>query len=377
MRSSAFDNCHVKFWVGVLMTAIHGGDIYRNKIQYDFSVSLNPLGCPEEMEAAIEGAATRIMEYPDPGQESVKSHIASCFGVNPENVICTNGASELFAAIVRMTDPKEALIAAPSFYGYEYALGMAQDCSIERYFLTEENDFELKADFLEKITEATDIVFLCNPNNPTGKAVDEGLLYRILEKCMHYDTCLVVDECFLELCEGAVSIKDKIFCYDRLIVAKAFTKLFGIPGVRLGFALSAAQTTERIKRQLPEWNLSVFAEAAAVSGCMILGDTFKTKDPDIIASGYIAKSLRIIQEEKSYLTGGLTELGIKVFSSDTCFILFKAREGLYEALTERGILIRDCSNFEGLDKGYYRVAVKDRQCNKALLDAIREIINGT
>ena len=358
------------------MTAIHGGDIYRNKIQYDFSVSLNSLGCPEEMEAAIECAASRIMEYPDPGQESLRKQLSLCYGVNPENVVCGNGASEIFAAIVRAVRPKRALIAAPSFYGYEYALGMIEGCTIDRHYLTEENDLELKADFLEKITQQTDIVFLCNPNNPTGKAIDEGLLFRILEKCMHFDTYLVMDECFLELCRGAISVTERIFSYDRLVVVKAFTKLFGIPGVRFGFCLSSAETACSIKRQLSEWNISVFAEAAAQSGCRILGDALRTKEDDACSLDYLEKSLKAIEEEREFISQELRGLGLTVFSSDTCFVLFKAIENLYDALIEKGILIRDCSNFEGLDKGYYRVAVKDRQSNTVLTEAIREILNG-
>ena len=347
------------------MTGIHGGDIYRNKTEYDFSVSLNPLGCPDSIIDAMKHAMSCVTEYPDLYQEKPRAALSKAYGVNPGNVICTNGASELFSAIVRMVSPKTALIPAPSFYGYEYALNMPGDCRIKRHYLPEENGFELKADFLDDITEDTDIVFICNPNNPTGRSIDPGLLHRILEKCMHYDSYLVIDECFLELCEGAESMTQQIFGYDRLIVAGAFTKFFAIPGVRLGFALADAATIERIKEQLPEWNISVFAEAAAVEGCSLLKTDFSQKTKEVI------------KEERAYLAGELEGLGLKVFSSDTCFILFKTDKEIFAPLSERGILIRDCSNFKGLKKGFYRAAVKDHGSNEVLIKNLKEILNGT
>ena len=355
---------------------IHGGDVYRNKIEYDFSVSLNPLGCPDEILDSMKGAAVKVQQYPDPLQEEVREKLAGSFGVNPENIVCGNGASELFAAIVRMVRPKTALLPSPSFFGYEYALEMMPECRIIRHYLKEEEGFALRADILEDIDGDTDILFLCNPNNPTGRSIDPGLIHRIIEKCMHNDTYLVIDECFLELCDNAQSMAQQIYSYDRLIVVKAFTKLFGIPGARFGFAMAEAGTTERIKAELSEWNISVFAEAAAKEGCKLLGKISLEEDGDE-PSDFLRNTMELIGTERKFLTGELEALGLRVFSSDTCFILFKTDAEIYAPLLNRGILIRDCSNFRGLEKGFYRVAVMDRISNEVLIKNLKEILNGT
>ena len=148
--------------------------------------------------------------------------------------------------------------------------------------------------------------------------------------------------------------------YDNLIIVRAFTKIFAIPGVRLGYLVSSNQRMlEKIKRHLPEWNISCLAEAAGVA-C--------TKE-----TAFIERTVKFVESERQYLTTELEKLGFQVYPSRTNFILFYSEQEFYERLLERGIMIRDCSNYRGLKKGFYRVAVKSREDNDKLLKVLGEL----
>ena len=345
------------------MKNIHGGDIYNNQIKLDFSVNLNPKGCPRELSDAVANAVSRIGEYPDTWQNEARAQLANYNGLEPANVICGNGASELFMAIVRMIQPKCGLVLAPSFYGYEYALNAAKGCVIRWHSLNEDEDFSLNSVILEELTGDVDVFFLCNSNNPTGRIVDSELLTQIIRKCEEQDIWLVLDECFVELSKTAVSMAQKVNEYRKLIVVKAFTKLLAIPGIRVGYALSDKENIGLIRKNLPEWNLSVFAEEAVITGSKLLMD-----------SSFISDTHEIISKEKAYLENELKRLGIKVFTSEGSFLLVKAEKDIYTALLEKGILIRDCSNFVGLSKGFYRIAIKNNEENKAFIESLGEVL---
>ena len=154
---------------------IHGGDIYGNKIEYDFSVNINPNGCPPSVLEAVQSSLNNISHYPDPEQRLSRMSIAELEGVTPQNVFCGNGASELIMAVVRAVNPSKALIVSPGFYGYRHALNSVKALEVKEYFLKAEYNFELKEDILEFITNETDILFLTNPNNPTGKNINQTL----------------------------------------------------------------------------------------------------------------------------------------------------------------------------------------------------------
>ena len=148
--------------------------------------------------------------------------------------------------------------------------------------------------------------------------------------------------------------------YDNLLLVRAFTKIYAIPGVRLGYLLCSDRSIlGKIKRQLPEWNLSVFAHAAG-SVCAK-------------QSAFITETIDYVKGERQFLTDNLRQMGLRVFPSDANFILIHSNIPLYESLLGHGILIRDCENFRGLSKGYYRIAVKSRKENETLLKVLGEL----
>ena len=345
------------------MSYEHGGNIYKNNIDLDFSVSLNPLGCPKEVKEAVTGAADRIFCYPDPAQNAVRSDLSELCGVGADNVICANGASELLMALVHMVKPGKALLISPSFYGYEHALKSEGDCEIIRYVTEAGKGFSVESDVIDLLTDDIDMFFLANPNNPTGKLLDSDLLLRIADICEEKKIFLVIDECFLRLSDGGSSMAEYAVKHDMVMVVDAFTKILAIPGVRLGYGISSAHNIKRLEKVLPEWNVSVFAEAAAHAGCTLLK-----------GSSFQSDSVKLIINEREFLKRALTELGFMVFDSDTLFFMFYTKRDIYEPLRDKGILIRDCGNFESLSCGYYRTAVRSHEENVRLVDCLRTMV---
>lgn len=341
------------------MKGIHGGDIYRNHVKMDFSVNVNPLGIPEAVEAALYEAVENCSKYPDILAEKLKRAVSGMLTVPKENLLLGNGASELFMAIIHGIKPKKIVIPVPSFYGYEYA-ARAADGEIVYYETKEENDFCLQEDFLSVLKEDVDLLFLANPNNPTGNLMSREALSNVLEHCKDKEIDVVLDECFIEFCGQECSILQEIEMFPNLILVRAFTKIFTIPGVRLGYLVcSDPLLLEKIGRQLPEWNTSVFAQTAGYQCAM--------------QTAFVRKTAAYIEKERHFLETGLKQAGYKVFPGKANFLLIYYEQPLYDSLLEKGILIRDCENFRGLSKGFYRIAVKSRKENEALLSAIGEL----
>ena len=344
------------------MRMIHGGEIYDKKIEYDFSVNLNPCPCPESVKQAIIKAADRTEYYPDIYQRSFRNAVAAAENLKPENILGTNGASELLTSLIRYLEPEKVLLPEPSFFGYRHALNMLKNCSVESYCITEDNDFILDEGILNKITCETDVLILANPNNPTGKCIDDPLLEDIVKKCADTGTALIVDECFLNISTSGVSIKRFIEKVPRIFVVDSYTKLFSLPGVRIGYCMAGEEDIRNLRQYLPEWNLSVFAEKAGIAGAEALKNT-----------DFLNDSLEIIQKERDELYKGLQSTGVRYFESDSVFILIKSDKDLYNSLLKRGVLIRDCSNFNRISKGLYRIAVKDPESNRALIQELKRI----
>lgn len=378
----------------------HGGDWYDFCKEHgyrplDFSISLNPLGISEKVRDALHKHVDMPASYPDIHNKDLlkavcayenaagiysSSHEISSEGstdvvrtsVDANQVVFGNGAAELIFRICEVIKPKKSLIVSPGFSEYEAAL-TSKECSITRCTLSEDNNFSLKADFLNSITNDLDIIFLCNPNSPTGSLIDKKLLDRIASRADLCGVTLVVDECFIDLCtRPADSLVVNIKNYQNLIILKALTKSHALAGLRLGYALCSSQeTADKLRQHSRDWPLSSFAQ---VAGAAALEDC-----------EYLQISREIISRERVRLEVELTNLGFTVFPSSANFILFKeslgesasARQGtrtnLSTLLRNKGILIRDCSNFEGLGVGYFRVAVKTEEENEQLIRAFREI----
>lgn len=364
---------------------MHGGNIYGNEIEYDFSVNLNPLGPPDAVREALAAALNHVEEYPDPEYRELRRALANYRQLAEEQLVLGNGASELIPGIIRALAPKTCMVTAPCYSGYETALkAAAPSCRIHRIFLREEDDFTLPENICQEIAHVKpDLLILTNPNNPNGKRISANRLREIAGACRTAGTVLLMDECFLALSGGDVDslihrIGEEGLPPTRIgeeglpstVVLRAFTKTFAIPGVRLGYAVCSGSLAARIQRELPEWNLSVFAQYAGLAALEAAAP--ETVPPG--TSGYLAASVEMIAREREYLTAELKKLGLRVFPSDANYILFQSRDReLHRKLLDKGILIRDCRDYHGLTAGFYRTAVRTYRENTALLRCLRNI----
>ncbi|MBR1555387.1 MAG: aminotransferase class I/II-fold pyridoxal phosphate-dependent enzyme [Oscillospiraceae bacterium] len=338
----------------------HGGNIFANPVEYDFSANLNPLGLPESVRQAVFDNSDLWEHYPDPYCIDLRKAISEHENYPAEKIICGNGADDLLYRIVQAFRPEKALICAPAFGEYRKALTENQ-CSITEYLLDEKNSFLLTESFLNALTPDTDMLILCHPNNPTGRCIPAELLGRIAEICNDNKILLLCDECFLDFVPNGISIRN--FMHENIIILKAFTKIYAMAGLRLGYALTGSPEHARKIQQTGQfWSVSAPAQTAGIS-------VLKEKN-------YLEKTLKLIQQEREFLQSSFSELKIKYYPSDANFILFRAETNLKTKLLSEKILIRECSNYTGLDDTYYRIAVRNHQENQVLISALRRCLHG-
>ncbi len=339
----------------------HGGNIYKYKNDnlIDFSANINPYGIPLSVKQAMYNSIDLCVHYPEPNANELKNVLALKYNLKAENFFCSNGAAEIFYRLANVIKPKSALITAPTFSEYENAL-LTVNCEIKHHFLLKENEFNLTYDILNDLNNNIDICILCNPNNPTGKIINTDLMHKIIKKCNENNIYLVVDECFLDFTEKQSSV-----LYNKsnnLIVVKAFTKMYALAGVRLGFCVSYnVNLINSLSAFGQPWNTSVIAQQAGLAALKL--NDYPTQ---------IARKIKILRD-KLYLD--LEQLNLTVFYGQANYLLFYTSDfKLHEKLLKHNILIRNCENYIGLNKGYYRVAVRTEHENNKLIKAIKEVL---
>ena len=320
-----------------MMQLVHGGDWVGYRAQYgqdalDFSANVSPLGLPEGVAKAITAALATADRYPDPLCRALRAKLAVHEKVPMEHILCGNGAADLIFRLVWAAKPRTALLPAPTFAEYAAALETA-GCTVRRHFLRESEDFAVTEAFISAVDEDTDMVFLCQPNNPTGQLTPLALVEALLRRCERCGALLVVDECFLDfLPEGeGLSAKHLLKNSKKLIILKAFTKLYGMAGVRLGYCLcSDTELLARMRAAGQPWAVSSLAQAAGIAA---LDET-----------EYVAKVRALIEAQRPVLADGLRALGLRVIEGRVNYLLFRAPEALGEALRRKGAVLRSCGN---------------------------------
>lgn len=186
---------------------------------------------------------------------------------------------------------------------------------------------------------------------------------RISAKCRETGTFLVVDECFLDFVEGGSERSARQFLSDNSAILKAFTKIYAMPGIRLGYALfGSSEAAEKAASTGQAWSVSTPAQAAGFAALRL--------------DGYVEKTVEIVSTEREFIQNGLRSLGLEYVPSEANFILFRCGLPLDELLSQRGIALRNCENYDGLEPGWFRTAVRLREENALLLAALREVLNG-
>lgn len=376
----------------------HGGDIYSYSQIRDFSANINAQGMPESVREAARAAVDASLHYPDPAYRSLRYALAEREGVDDSQIICGNGAAELMFSLAAARRPGSAFLAVPSFFEYEQAL-TAFGCRIDYFCLRESEGFVLKADFLEAIPEGTEMIILGNPNNPTGRLVSGEILKSLFAICQERHIFLVLDESFFDFLteedrgktlDGVSELREM----KNLFLLKSFTKMYGMPGLRFGYGIcSDTALLDQMRSMMQPWNVSVPSQMAAEAAADEISFAKKTA----------ADTARNRQEMKRRME----ECGYRVYDSNANFLLFQdeidlsgagneAEEKLHgtvrkesmkecqnaghgrctlqEFCLQHGFLIRDCSNFPGLSRGYYRICVRGHEENELLLAVLRKAV---
>lgn len=329
----------------------------------DFSVNINPLGIPKTVKQQLSKLSDIAGVYPDTDCKYLSSCIAEKYNINADTILCGNGADDLLYRLVFALKPKHAVIIEPTFEEYNRALELV-GCEVRHYMTKAENNFVLDEGILSAIQSDCDILFLCNPNNPTGQLIEPQLLSKIIKLCCDKNIILFADECFMEFIPDweKYTIKTIASKSNNIIVTDAFTKTYSLAGFRLGFCISGNQKLlSDMKLYGQDFAVSTPAQLAGISA---LAD-----------SSYMQNTYGIISQERKYLLSELQRLPIEVYPSYGNFLLLKTEyKNIYQRLFEKGIKVRDCSKFYGLGSEYCRIAVRLHDENITFIKVLNEIL---
>ena len=344
---------------------VHGG---RNSLQgtdpqvIDFSSNVSPLGTPLAIKKILKKNIENIQHYPDLNSSAVISSLKKYTKLEKSNLIVGNGAIEIlynfcFAFLTKKT---RVLIPVPTFQEYETAAKL-HECRIS-YFKTMDLAENLDV-FISKIPR-DGCVFVCNPNNPTGRLLSKGQMLQIVRRAEELSTTVFVDECFIEMVpESNESVISYVKKHANLFVLRSLTKSFALPGIRIGYAAASKDAIEILRKIKIPWSVNSLAQDAA--NCALENRS------------HLTRSNSVIRRELDYLINNIGRLdGFDCISSSTNFILLKTTKNstlLQKKLLEKKILIRDCKNFRGLDNHYVRIAVRSHKDNLKLVRALGKI----
>lgn len=330
----------------------------------DFSANINPLGPPEWLRACISGSIGSLVHYPDPDGQSLVEAACRRYGVTAEEVLIGNGSTELFYLLPTALKVRQALIPVPSYVDYVNAARIA-GLTVHTLPMSAEEGFTIDFDHLEvalkEMADTSVMVPLGQPNNPTGRTFDPRRLRQLADRFP--STTFIVDEAFGDFVENFDSLT--INRPHNVVVMLSLTKIFAIPGLRLGLAVASPSIVQKVKALQPPWSVNTIAQ--------------KVGETALLDTEYIRQSRTAIAALRTTLHSQLAEIpSLTVFPGEANFLLARCNQGSMDAgtlaggLLKRGVAIRVCDNFEGLDEHYFRVAVRLEPENRRLVDALRQ-----
>ena len=356
----------------------HGGDVWGLARKYnipleevlDFSGPINFLGPAPRAVEAVKQYAKLIKFYPDPNPVELKTEIAKYVGDNiaASNIILGNGSIELIYMITEAFPCNfKAIIPVPSFTEYEKA---ALRVGGEPVFVNLPDNFALDVQSVKNaVTDDTRIVSICNPHSPSGTFYSKETVLELVEFCCKKDIIVSVDENYIEFAEKGQDNTMAGYAkkYANLFIIRSVTKFYGMPGIRFGYGIATESLIDMLQTVRQPWSINSLAGYATLAA---LKDTV-----------FIENTKRTIAEERAKFVKMLSELGgLHVFPSETNFLLVKILNSkftsamLKEKMAKKGVLIRDCSTFVGLDDSYFRVTVRSSRENLTLIENLRELI---
>ncbi len=352
----------------------HGGNVWKLAREQginpadiiDFSANINPLGLPSWFTSLINRELPFIVNYPDPESTSLVEAIAKDQHVEKEQVIVGNGSTEILYAIPKIFAFKKAIIPVPAYIDYKKAvMRTGIDIEIEEIFLKEDDGFYPDISLLEKALTRDSIVFICHPNNPTGLLWDIDAIYTVARK--NPSSLFVIDESFGGFVANFKSMTR--YLMENVLVLVSFTKLFAIPGLRLGYALGSKKLVSRIRDLMLPWSVNTLAQKVGEAAI---------KDKD-----YVDRTRSYVRQERKRVYEALSRKDIfTVYPGKANFLLVRiddrrlSASTLSQRLINHGIAIRSCKNFTNLDDRFFRIAIKKENENDILLDKIESVVSG-
>lgn len=355
----------------VNINSVHGADINSAAELYgleadkiiDFSSNINPF-IVDSMDKIVVAGVGSLQKYPDIKYRRLRKNIADYLGVDDSQVIPGNGATEIIYLLMRNLSGRLAII-NPTFSEYRKGAEIAS-LSVVDFVMDWKKDFKLDLDEIYRRKDEFDSIFICNPNNPDGSVRE---IKKLLEFAEKEGKLLIVDETFIEFADSEKdrSLVNMVEKSKNLFIIRAVTKFFGIPGIRLGYGISSnRELLQKMYDEKEPWTINSFADSAS---------DFIFKEEE-----YIRKSKEYFSKERICMINEINKIdGIKAFNSDANFILVRFENknvlDVKENLLKRaGLLIRDASNFIGLDSSFARVAIKNHEQNTVFVDAIRSVL---
>ncbi len=333
----------------------------------DFSENCNPSGPPEAIQTSWNGLLPAITRYPDPNGEPFRSAVAAFHRIEAAQLILGNGAAEILSLIANQYRGKRAILVHPTFSEYEATLTVA-GAHITHVQASEENGFALPVDELKSAMETADVLYICTPNNPTGVLPDRSELVALIQHAATVSCDVVLDEAFIDWVDETLSFIPEIENYPNVIVVRSMTKLYAIPGIRLGYAVAHPDRIDSLKQSAPHWNINAMA-AQLGAICLQQAD-------------YREHSIQQAVEERLKMTAFLIAKGCKVIDSVANFILFqppvhRAASDIFIHLLNQGIVIRHTENFKGLNGRWLRIGMKSAAEMDLLRNALAPLLDKT
>jgi threonine-phosphate decarboxylase len=362
-----------------MLAAVHGGDVDEVARVYgvstdrliDFSANINPIGPPmRALSRLAREAADRdlLTRYPDPDYTELRHTLAAALHVPATAVTVANGSVALIGAIIRAIAPRVCLLATPAFAEYPRAL-RASGCRVRRVPLDAARGFELDSDALIDVLtkERPAMCTLTNPHNPSGALTRRPQMLRVLERAVRTKTHLVVDEAFMDYVPAETLLADAARS-ERLVVLRSLTKFYGMPALRVGYAVSTPRMAVRIAAQLPPWPVTTAAASAAAEA---------VQDHE-----YARRTVVSNAEQRRWLSQALGTIGVTVYPSAANFVLLRlpataptSTQLRARLIADAGVIVRDCRSFDGLSSGrYLRIAVRQRDENERLVRALGSML---
>jgi len=362
-------------WLG------HGGDWVTFAERYpeqvangiDFSANINPLGPPAAVRHLWKELIPFLSRYPDPRQRRLREQLAEKHGVSPQMLLVTNGGAEAIDLLVRAIRPARVGVIEPCFSEYRQAAARAGAEVVRRMVPDSAEGFAIPYSLAEQLIREVDLLVLGNPNNPTGALWERSQLLALAEQAGRRNCHLLLDEAFLDFLpqEEHLSMMAAVPRLPNVAVVRSMTKMYAVPGLRLGYLAANRRLAERCRQLQPPWSVNGIAEQI---GRLLVQD-----------EDFVRRTRQWLAQERRWLTAALENLangeGVRLVPMEAAvnYLLLRLEFPgwtdlrLQSRLAEEGIFIRACRTFAGMGERYVRIAVRSREENRRLIQAMERM----